>query len=134
MILIIDDDGAIRTSLTFKLNRIGYDAQAVATPKEAMAVVRSVAPELILMDMNSAYPLWRYLISVCCWESADCQYIYPDLIFSHLQELQLTPKKTTKNLEHTINMASRFAARYFYFKILITYTPNELCRLNGGTA
>ena len=52
MILIIDDDGAIRTSLTFKLNRIGYDAQAVATPKEAMAVVRSVAPELILMDMN----------------------------------------------------------------------------------
>ena len=52
MILIIDDDGAIRTSLTFKLNRIGYDAQAVATPKEAMAVVRSVAPEMILMDMN----------------------------------------------------------------------------------
>ncbi len=52
MILIIDDDGAIRTSLTFKLNRIGYDAQAVATPKEAMAVVRTVAPELILMDMN----------------------------------------------------------------------------------
>ena len=52
MILIIDDDGAIRTSLTFKLNRIGYDAQAVATPTEAMAVVRSVAPELILMDMN----------------------------------------------------------------------------------
>ena len=52
MILIIDDDGAIRTSLTFKLKRIGYDAEAVATPKEAMAVVRSIAPELILMDMN----------------------------------------------------------------------------------
>ena len=34
------------------LKRAKYDVQAVASPKEAIAVVRSVAPELILMDMN----------------------------------------------------------------------------------
>ena len=52
MILVIDDDSAIRTSLSFMLKRLKYDVQAVSTPKEAIAVVRSVAPELILMDMN----------------------------------------------------------------------------------
>ena len=52
MILIIDDDSAIRTSLSFMLKRAKYDVQAVASPKEALAVVRSVSPELILMDMN----------------------------------------------------------------------------------
>lgn len=52
MILIIDDDGAIRTSLSLMLKRAKYDVQAVATPKEAIAIVRSVCPELILMDMN----------------------------------------------------------------------------------
>ena len=52
MILVIDDDSAIRTSLSFMLKRLKYDVQAVSTPKEAIAVVRSVAPELIHMDMN----------------------------------------------------------------------------------
>ena len=52
MILVIDDDSAIRTSLSFLLKRAKYDVQAVASPKEAMAVVRAVSPELILMDMN----------------------------------------------------------------------------------
>ena len=52
MILAIDDDSAIRTSLSFMLKRAKYDVQAVSSPKEAIAIVRSVAPELILMDMN----------------------------------------------------------------------------------
>ena len=52
MILVIDDDSSIRTSLSFLLKRAKYDVQAVASPKEAMAVVRNVTPELILMDMN----------------------------------------------------------------------------------
>lgn len=52
MILIIDDDSAIRTSLSFMLKRAKYDVQAAASPKEAMAIIRSESPELILMDMN----------------------------------------------------------------------------------
>ncbi len=52
MILIIDDDSAIRSSLSFMLKRAGYDAQAVAGPREAIDTVRTQAPDLILMDMN----------------------------------------------------------------------------------
>lgn len=52
MILVIDDDSAIRTSLSFMLKRAHYEVQAVSNPKEAMRVVREIAPELILMDMN----------------------------------------------------------------------------------
>ena len=52
MILIIDDDSSIRTSLSFLLKRAGYQVTAVPGPKEALQAVRSEAFELILMDMN----------------------------------------------------------------------------------
>ncbi|WP_455590461.1 sigma-54-dependent transcriptional regulator [Bacteroides sp.] len=52
MILIIDDDSAVRSSLSFMLKRAGYEVEAVPGPREAMEVVRSVAPALMLMDMN----------------------------------------------------------------------------------
>ena len=49
MILIIDDDAAVRSSLTFLLKRAGFRPEAVPGPKEALEVVRATAPELILM-------------------------------------------------------------------------------------
>ena len=52
MILVIDDDSAVRSSLSFMLKRAGYEAQVVPGPREAIEVVRTVAPDLILMDMN----------------------------------------------------------------------------------
>lgn len=52
MILIIDDDSVVRSSLSFMLKRAGYEAQVVPGPREAIEVVRTVAPDLILMDMN----------------------------------------------------------------------------------
>ncbi len=52
MILIIDDDNSIRSSLSFMLKRAGYEVEAVATPQEAIETVRAVEPELVLMDMN----------------------------------------------------------------------------------
>ena len=52
MILSIDDDNIVRSSLLFMLKRAGYEAKAVTGPREAMDVVRVEAPELILMDMN----------------------------------------------------------------------------------
>ena len=52
MILVIDDDISIRTSLSLMLKHAKFEVQAVSSPKEAIAIVRSVAPELILMDMN----------------------------------------------------------------------------------
>ena len=52
MILIIDDDPAIRSSLMFLLKRSGMDAMAASGPSEAIGVIRDVTPQLILMDMN----------------------------------------------------------------------------------
>lgn len=52
MILIIDDDSSIRSSLSFMLKRAGYERHAVSSPKEAIDFVRTTKPNLILMDMN----------------------------------------------------------------------------------
>ncbi|MDR2232035.1 MAG: sigma-54 dependent transcriptional regulator [Tannerella sp.] len=52
MLLIIDDDSAVRTSLAFMLKRAGYEVETAATPDEGLAIVRMLSPQLILMDMN----------------------------------------------------------------------------------
>ncbi|MDR0995459.1 MAG: sigma-54 dependent transcriptional regulator [Tannerella sp.] len=52
MILIIDDDTAIRSSLAFLLRHAGYEAKVAAGPKEGLDILRGEAVELVLMDMN----------------------------------------------------------------------------------
>jgi len=52
MILICDDDIAIRSSLMLVLKRVGYEVASVSTPKETIEFIRRQTPELILMDMN----------------------------------------------------------------------------------
>ncbi|KAA9333320.1 sigma-54-dependent Fis family transcriptional regulator [Hymenobacter busanensis] len=52
MILIVDDDIAVRTSLGLLLKQAGYATKAVGTPEDALRVVQEAAPELVLMDMN----------------------------------------------------------------------------------
>ncbi|UOQ68025.1 sigma-54-dependent transcriptional regulator [Hymenobacter volaticus] len=52
MILIVDDDVAVRTSLGLLLKQAGYPAKSVATPEEALRVVQETPLRLVLMDMN----------------------------------------------------------------------------------
>ncbi|WP_029906584.1 sigma-54 dependent transcriptional regulator [Prevotella sp. 10(H)] len=52
MILICDDDVAIRSSLTLVLKRAGYETTNVSSPQEAINFVRTTIPDLIIMDMN----------------------------------------------------------------------------------
>ena len=52
MILVVDDDIAIRTSLRLLLKQAGYAAEIVATPAEALRVVEATPPALVLLDMN----------------------------------------------------------------------------------
>ncbi len=52
MILVIDDDEAIRMSLGLMLRRAGYDVESAENPEEALALVRERQYDLILMDMN----------------------------------------------------------------------------------
>lgn len=52
LILICDDDNAVRSSLSLVLKRAGYETECVETPKEALDFIKKAAPLLILMDMN----------------------------------------------------------------------------------
>ena len=52
MILICDDDSAIRSSLTLVLKRAGYETASVCNPQEAIEFIKATPPDLILMDMN----------------------------------------------------------------------------------
>ena len=52
MILIIDDDIAVCTSLSLLMKKEGFEAQAVQTPSEAVDFLRDKTPDLILLDMN----------------------------------------------------------------------------------
>ncbi|HLY70331.1 MAG TPA: sigma-54 dependent transcriptional regulator, partial [Puia sp.] len=52
MILIIDDDNAVRTSLLLLLRQEGYEAKDVATPNEAIAWLNHNTPSLIILDLN----------------------------------------------------------------------------------
>ena len=52
MILVIDDDEAIRLSLNLLLKKAGYDCEIASNPDEDLQKVRHRIYDLILMDMN----------------------------------------------------------------------------------
>lgn len=52
MILIIDDDSAIRLSLGLLLKRAGYEVDYAENPDEALTKIRATEYDLMLMDMN----------------------------------------------------------------------------------
>ena len=52
MIIIADDDSAIRLSLSLLLKQAGYETIDFAQPGELMDFVRHTTPEVIVLDMN----------------------------------------------------------------------------------
>lgn len=52
MLLIVDDDLAIRTSLMLLLKQEGFEVNGVSSPEETFEVLRTETPELILLDLN----------------------------------------------------------------------------------
>lgn len=52
MILVIDDDIAVRTSLELLLKDHGYEVNTAADATEAMFVLQQQNPELIILDLN----------------------------------------------------------------------------------
>lgn len=52
MILIIDDDAAVRASLGLMLKQNGFKTKEAANPKEALQLAELQPFELVLMDMN----------------------------------------------------------------------------------
>ncbi|MCC8112468.1 MAG: sigma-54 dependent transcriptional regulator [Bacteroidales bacterium] len=52
MILLIDDDISIRESVRFVLKHAGYECVLTEGPAQAMDLLRTHQPDLVLMDMN----------------------------------------------------------------------------------
>jgi len=52
MILIVDDDASVRTSLALLLKQNGYDTRSAANPSEALQLLDRHAIELVVQDMN----------------------------------------------------------------------------------
>jgi DNA-binding NtrC family response regulator len=52
MILIVDDDLAIRTSLALLLKKEGFAVRGAGSPEETFAILEKECPELILLDLN----------------------------------------------------------------------------------
>lgn len=52
MILIIDDDSSVTTSLSLLLKQAGYHSQTAASPSEALNCLQQQDFGLILQDMN----------------------------------------------------------------------------------
>lgn len=52
MILIVDDDLAIRTSLALLLKKEGFGVRGAASPEDTIELLNKETPELILLDLN----------------------------------------------------------------------------------
>ncbi|MCF2488689.1 sigma-54 dependent transcriptional regulator [Dyadobacter sp. CY347] len=52
MLLIVDDDLAIRASLILLLKKEGFEVRGVGSPDETFDILKTVTPELILLDLN----------------------------------------------------------------------------------
>lgn len=52
MLLIVDDDLAIRASLILLLKKEGFDVRGAASPEETFDILKKGIPELILLDLN----------------------------------------------------------------------------------
>ena len=52
MILIVDDDNAVRLSLSLALKRAGFESVTAAAETEALAAVRDSKIRLAILDMN----------------------------------------------------------------------------------
>ena len=51
-ILIVDDDASVVTSLSLLLKQAGYRSESATTPEQALSLIESEPPALVLQDMN----------------------------------------------------------------------------------
>ncbi len=51
IVVVIDDEQAIRSALTTLLGRSGFDVRPASNAADGLALIRSVSPQLILLDI-----------------------------------------------------------------------------------
>lgn len=52
MILIVDDDPSVTTSLSLLLRQAGYRAQSLSNPNEAVSLITTQSFQLVILDLN----------------------------------------------------------------------------------
>ena len=52
MILIIDDDPAVRSSIRLLLKQAGYETEMASDPDSGRALIKQVVPSLVILDLN----------------------------------------------------------------------------------
>ena len=52
MILVVDDDLAVRTSISLELRQAGYNAMLADGPQQSMELLKQQPIRLVVMDMN----------------------------------------------------------------------------------
>jgi two-component system, NtrC family, response regulator len=52
MILIVDDDPSVTTSISLLLRQAGYRAQSLSNPNEALSLIAHQSFQLVILDMN----------------------------------------------------------------------------------
>ena len=52
MILVIDDDNAVLTSISLLLKQSGFLHVCASNPKEAQLVIQEQKPDLVVLDLN----------------------------------------------------------------------------------
>ncbi len=57
MILIIDDDPAVRSSMSLLLNQAGYETRPAGHPDEARVLIRQQRPDLVILDLNFSHEI-----------------------------------------------------------------------------
>jgi CheY-like chemotaxis protein len=61
----VDDDDAVRATLKALLTEAGYDVATAATGQEAVAVIESGCPDLLLSDLVMPEPNGQALANLC---------------------------------------------------------------------
>ena len=51
-LLLVDDDALLRRSLSFSLEKAGYEVKTAATAEDALALARTYPPRLVLLDIG----------------------------------------------------------------------------------
>ncbi len=51
-LLLVDDDGLLRRSLSYNLERAGYGVSTAANAEDALAIARRDPPDLVLLDIG----------------------------------------------------------------------------------
>lgn len=116
-ILIIEDDPAIVEITTITLRDEGYDVHSTKDPDKIYTYIKSIMPDLILLDIN----LWGLNGKIVCnyIKSYEALKHIPVIVMSASENIEQITKdcgadgliKKPFELEHLVDLVGRYLAK-----------------------